>query len=86
MESHGAQIEFEPTVDGTAASVVCRIRRATEEQALDGEGIIAHIDCTALEPGAETTMTVTSSEADPNAAPVEQSVVMHGALVRVASR
>ncbi len=86
MESRGAQVEFEPTVDGTEASVICRIRRATEDEAPDGEGIIAYLDCTALEPGAETTMTVSPSEADPDTAPVDQSLVMHGALVRVASR
>lgn len=86
VASTGAEVQFEPVVDGDGATVVCRVGNASGGSLPSGEGVIAHIDFRALQPGSETKISVSALEQEVEGQSLQTGLIMHGALVRVASQ
>ena len=86
LASAGAEVQFNPVVDGDGATVVGTVRNVSGGSLPSGEGVIAQIDLRALSPGSETAISVGAVEQDADGASDGPELVMHGALVRVASQ
>lgn len=86
IETGSAQVTFDAEVDGDSATITCRLSALSSHDLPRGEGIVAHIDFTALQPGSETEVALSLLDEDPTVLSQGQDTLLHGALVRIASR